>query len=208
MHFDWYVSTVFEWFRYVDVARNVMFFVLQRAWTYLPAFTVVRKEAMPTGRQRRNRDVEGPAIALRLLLQLADEDASDPEALDPSVQVQRVRLVAVERSDDDVARKSFAVGPPTPTTASVVGTLTIDLLPQIFLAVAAARALERGRVVLALRDRLRIELHVLREVDDGAVRLRRLVRARRTGCLVVVLRLDVDEDLRRLVLLLRELLRW
>ena len=28
------------------------------------------------------------------------------------------------------------VGPPTPTTASVVGTLTIDLLPQIFLAVA------------------------------------------------------------------------
>ena len=75
------------------IACHFSFLVLQRAWTYLPFFTVVVKRADRARQQRRDRHVELAAVALRGLLarlELADEDRGVVHRVRAGVQEQRV----------------------------------------------------------------------------------------------------------------------
>ena len=50
---------------YIVIACHFSFLVLQRAWTYLPFFTVVVKRLIAPAQQRRDRHVELVSVALR-----------------------------------------------------------------------------------------------------------------------------------------------
>ena len=174
-----------------------MFFVLQRAWTYLPAFTVVVKRRSPPASERRDRRRSSwLAVALRALLELADENRRVVDRGSRRANAGTAcSSLAVERGHDRPGRCSVVPAPGRSTVTQadvpvcVLGTgrgrraLADDrLVAADLLGLVGRRVLQLRLGALALRDLLRVELHVLREVDLRAVGARRLLRVRSDRC--------------------------
>ena len=83
------------------MAWNFMFLFLHRAWTYLPFFTVAVKRVIAPARSGGICDVELLAVALRAVLDLADQDRRVVDRVRARVQEDLVLLLAVERGHDD-----------------------------------------------------------------------------------------------------------